>query len=960
MYQKEMIHGFLPVRMREFAELEGTLREYVHEKTGAQLCWLDRADENKTFSIAFKTIPEDSTGVFHILEHSVLCGSDKYPVKEPFVELLKTSVQTFLNAITFSDKTVYPVSSRNGQDFLNLMDVYLDAVFHPAVFRKPEIFRQEGWRFEGEGDDICLQGVVLNEMKGAFASPDTIQSNLLDEMLYPDTCYRFVSGGDPVQIPTLTYEQFLATHRKYYHPSNARISLVGSVDLEACLEKLDAFLHEFDRREGSFDIPMQKPVPAQRRTVPYAISPEENPAQRTIVAQATLLSTFDDDLRNNAVSVLSDYLTGDDDAPLKRAILDAGLAQDFSMGLSSGLQQTSACWTALNTDAEQQEALEQTVRETLTRIVDEGLDRDRLDACFCRYAFQLRDRDSGAPRSLAEAIDMLDDWLYGGDPAQGLLAEDALAALEAALATDFPERLLRELFLENEHLVTLTLVPSPTLNAETAAAETARVRAITERWTEADCALQAERAEALRQFQQTPDSEEALATIPMLRLSDLAQAPSPLDMTETRFGTIPLLRHRVGGRLAFLRAYLEANDVTKEELPVFAVMCSLMGCMGTRRYPRSRLPLEILRATGRLGINPSIIEGETPTRCRVLLSASLSCLPELDERAASLLAEILTATVWDDVALLRDTLQQLTLGAQMSLASAGQTFAVSRIVADLTAHGVALEATGGIEYASWLKQMSTADDEALRALLAQMEGLARRLTVRERLTLSCNEHVTDAALTRFADAIPAGQAAPEAAIYDLPGAQQEGIVIPAAVGFAAMGTNLLHHGRRYNGSYPVLANVLNFNYLWSEIRVQGGAYDCGFAARGSNDLFYYTYRDPQPARSLDVMRNVPAFLRAFCAEQPDLTGYILGAVSTFDPLRSAERKLSAGEARWLRGITEDEVRTRYQELLHTTADDLLALIPVLEALAAENAVCVAAGKPLLDACGESVKDLLSL
>ena len=960
MENRQMIHGFLPIRAREFEELEGTLREYVHEKTGAQLCWLDRADENKTFSIAFKTIPEDSTGVFHILEHSVLCGSDKYPVKEPFVELLKTSVQTFLNALTFSDKTVYPVSSRNGQDFLNLMDVYLDAVFHPAIYRKPEIFRQEGWRFEGEGDAVCLQGVVLNEMKGAFASPDTIQSNLLDEMLLPDTCYRYVSGGDPAHIPELTYEQFLDTHRKFYHPSNARISLVGSVDLDACLKKLDRVLRDYDRQEVCFDIPMQGQIPAQRRTVRYAIGPEEDAAHRTIVAQATLLSTYDDDLRNHAVSVLSDYLTGDDDAPLKRAVIDAGLAQDFTMSLYDGLQQTSACWTALNTDPDKQPALEQTVRETLAQLVDRGLDRERLDACFCRYAFQLRDRESGAPRSLAEAIDMLDTWLYGGDPAQGLLAEDALAELETALATDFPERLLRKLFLDNEHLVTLTLIPSPTLGAETAAEEAARVRAVTEHWTEADRALQAERAEALRLWQQTPDSDEALATIPMLRLSDLAQAPAPLDMTETKLGVIPLLRHRVGGRLAFLRTYLHASDLTLEELPVLALMCSLMGCMATQRYRRADLPLEIMRLTGRLGISPIVVEGKTPDRCSVLLSASLACLPTLGEKAAALLAEILTATVWEDLPLLRDTLQQLTLGAQMSLASAGQKFAVSRIAAGLTAHGAALEAINGVEYARWLKQKSTADDETLRTLLAQMETLARRLVVRERLTLSCSEHVPDAALTCFADAMPAGQTAPKAAEYALSGARREGVLIPAAIGFAGMGTNLLRHGTAYNGSYPVLANVLNFNYLWSEIRVQGGAYGCGLIARNSNDLFYYTYRDPQPVRSLDVMRNAPAFLRAFCAEQSDLTGYVLGAVSAFDPLRSAEMKLSAGEGRWFRRISEEQVQRRYQELIHTTADDLLALVPALEALAAENAVCVAAGKPLLDACGAELEDVLSL
>ena len=952
--QAQKLHGFAPVRAREYAELGGTLREYVHEKTGAQLCWLDRADENKTFSIAFKTIPEDSTGVFHILEHSVLCGSDKYPVKEPFVELLKSSVQTFLNAMTYSDKTVYPVSSRNDRDLLNLMDVYLDAVFHPALYHRPEIFRQEGWRYEGEGESVCRQGVVFNEMKGAFASPERILDMELGRLLFADNCYRHVSGGDPARIPDLSYEQFVANHKKYYHPSNARISLVGSVDLDACLEKIDSFLRAYDRQELCFDIPMQQPRPAQRATASYAIGPDEDPAHRSIVACATLLARYDDDLRNDAFSVLADYLTGDDDAPLKRAVLDAGLAQDFELKLEDGIQQSYAAWAAWNTDPDKQPALEQTVRETLTRLVNEGLDRERLEACFRRHAFELRDRDSGgAPRSLLEALDMLDTWLYGGDPAQGLLVEDALAALEQALATDFPERLLRELFLDNEHSVTVTLVPSATLSAERAAQEQAEVRAITEAWTEADWAAQAERAEALRLWQQTPDSEAALASIPMLKLSDLAEAPVPLRTSETRLADTPLLRHETGSKLAFLRAHFEASDLTLEELPVLTVLCELLGAMGTARYDRTRLPLELMRTVGRIKIKPSITEGKTPESCRILLSTSLACLPEQGEQSAALLGEILTATRWDDLPMLRDNLQQMALDTQMALSSAGHRFALSRLGAGITAHGAAKEYSSGVAYAQWLKQMSAADDETLRGLLAQLEALNRRIAVRERLILSANERVSDAALESLRSVFHvSGQAAPTAAVYTLSGARREGVTIPAAVGFACMGSNLRLHGRKYHGSFPVLANILNYTYLWSEIRVQGGAYGCGFNCRSNGDLFYYTYRDPQPARSLDVMRAAPAYLRTFCAEDPELTGFILGSVSVLDPLRGEEERVTAGENRWLCGVTEADVRRLYAELIHTTPADLLALAPALEELSAEQAVCVTASKPLLEACKE--------
>ena len=958
----EIIHGFRSVRVREFPELNGKLHEYVHEKTGAQLCWLDRPDENKTFSIAFKTLPEDSTGVFHILEHSVLCGSDKYPVKEPFVELLKSSVQTFLNAMTYPDKTVYPVSSRNDRDLLNLMDVYLDAVLHPAIYHKPEIFRQEGWRYEGEGEKLCRQGVVLNEMKGSFASPDTVLEAEVTALLFPDNCYRHVSGGHPEHIPELSCEEFLAKHRKYYHPSNARISLVGSVDLEACLEKIDSFLAPYERLDCSFDIPMQQPLPAQRRTVRYAIGPEEDPANRTVAACASLLASYDDDLRNDAVSVLSDYLTGDDEAPLKRAVLDAGLAQDFNVDLYDGIQQTAVYWNAWNTDPDKLPALEQTVRETIARITAEGLDRERLDACFRRHAFLLRDRDSGRmPRSLVEALEMLDTWLYGGDPAQGLLVEESVAALEKALATDFPERLLREIFLENEHTVNVTLIPSPTLSAENDAKEQADIRARTAGWTDADRAEQAERAEALRVWQQTPDSEEALATIPMLKLEDLAEAPAPLCFESGELDGVTVLRHQTGSRLLFLRAFFEASDLRLPELPVLSVLCRLLGSMATARLDRARLPLEIKRVLGRISFSPTVVEGKSPESCRVLLTAAAACLPEQGGKAAELLAEILTATVWEDLPLLRDNLQQLTLNAQMELSSGGHRYAVTRVASDLTAHGAAREHSSGVEYARWLKQISAADDEALEALLRSMAAMARRLVTRERMSLSVNEQGSEAMLRKLLEAVPAaGTPAPGPARYPLAGARREGVVIPSAVGFAGMGTSLLRHGREYLGSLPVLANVLNYTYLWGEIRVQGGAYGCGFSGRPNGDLFYYTYRDPQPARSLGVMRAAPAYLREFCRDEPDLTGFILGAVSAFDPLRGAEAKMSAGESRWLRGTTEEDVRRWYGELIHTEAADLLALAPALEELAAENAVCVAAGKPLLDACGEDAAERISV
>ena len=960
MQEKDFISGFRVTRVRAVEEIGGTLVEMEHEKSGASLCWLDRPDTNKAFSIAFKTLPEDSTGMFHILEHSVLCGSDKFPIRDPFVELLKSSVQTFLNAITYPDKTVYPVSSRNDRDFLNLIDVYLDAVLHPAIYHRPEIFRQEGWRYEGEGEDLCYSGVVFNEMKGAFASPEAVLECELDRLLFPDVCYRHVSGGDPKHIPDLTYETFLENHRKYYHPSNARISLVGSVDLPAVLEKIDSYLCAYDRRPVRFEIPMQKPVPSAVREAPYEIGEDEPETERTIIACGTLLGTFDDAERDFAASVLADYLTGDNDAPLKRAVIDRGLAQEFSVYVDDGRQQSTLCWKAMNTERERLSALSETVKETVSRIVDEGLDRDRLEACFRRYAFELRDREDGAaPRSLLEALDLLDTWLYGGDPLDALVVEPALNAIEAKLDTDCFERLLKELFLENTHTATVVLVPSRTLGAKKRKEEQERLNRERAAWTEEDRKRIRAEAESLSAWQQTPDSDEALACVPMLKIDDLSDRPEPLPMRETRQNGVTVLRHALSDNTVYFKAIFAASDLSADELPVFSVLCRLLGDLKTARHDRCALPLAIKKTIGRLDFSPTVLPGSDAKHCRVMLTASAACLPEQAQNAAELLGEILTQTIWDDVELVRERLRQISIGAKLALPAEGNRYGLMRVSSFYTAHGMANERIGGISFIQWLKQ--TIESDAYADLLRAMRDMAARLITRERLTFSCSETLPEPVFDTFFDLLPKG-AAPTVseACYPLPGMRQEGIVIPAQIGFAVTGSNLFLHGRQYTGSIPVLANVLNYMYLWSEIRVQGGAYGCGFGGRDSGNLYFYTYRDPQPARSLEVIGRTSEFVRAFAADDPELTGSILSAVSAFDPLRTPEEKMTAAENRWFRGVTDAEIVRRYRQLLKTRPEDLVALCDALDELMQDRAICVVGSKELIDACGDSLTSVITM
>ena len=955
------IHHFTVKRVRELPEIQARLWELEHDKNGAQLVWLERADENKTFSIAFKTIPENDTGVFHIIEHSVLCGSDKYPVKEPFVDLLKSSVQTFLNALTFPDKTVYPVSSRNNRDFLNLIGVYMDAVLRPAIYHKPEIFRQEGWRYElPEDGKPVYQGVVLNEMKGDMTQAYSILFAEISSLLFPDNCYRFNSGGDPAHIPDLSYEEFIASHKRYYHPSNARISLVGSVELEPVLALIDSYLNEYERLDVDASIPMQPPVPHTVRETRYEIGQEEPENERFIVAGAAACGRFDEQKKNFAAKVLADYLAGDNEGPLKRAILDAGLGQEVEVMLEDGLQQSVFAWTVFNTGREQEPAIRRTVRDTVEKLAEGGLDRERLEACVNRFAFGLRDRDGGwAPRSLGEALDILESWLYDGDPAQPLLFDESLNEISREIGTGYYEALLRELFLSEEGSVELMLVPSKTLGEERRAKEAARIEAESADWTPERLAELKKQAEALALWQQTPDSPEARATIPTLKLSDLSETLEPVSACVEKEGETTVLRHMLDSGIGYARLHFAASDVSPEELPCLALLGELLSKLPTEKHDSAALQNRIKQKLGKLSFSASAQPGAAAETAGVLFSVSASFLEENSAEAAALIGEILRGTRFADTKILSDTLKQSAMNGQMMLTARGNLYASLRASAQLTAQGAAREALSGFSYLRFLKEHSADGEEALQALLEKLRALAVRVFTRERLTLSLSDKAGEAA--QWAELVPAdGVCAPGETAFALLEEKPEGVLIPADVGFAAEAGDMRLYGKRYSGCLPVLANILNFEYLWGEIRVQGGAYGCGFEARENGELFYYTFRDPQPAHSLGVFDGAAAFIRSFCAQQPDLTRYILGSVSELDPLRNSEQKITLAERLYFRGKTQEDLNRAYRELLHTSREDLLAQCELLEDVKEKGKTCVVAGQAQIDACGGQLQEILKL
>lgn len=950
MQTNDVIHSFRVTRVREISELDGTVYEFVHEKTGAELVWIAREDENRTFAIAFKTIPEDSTGVFHILEHSVLCGSEKYPVKDPFVELLKSSVNTFLNAMTYPDKTVYPISSRNHKDFMNLMDIYLDAVLNPKIYEKPEIFRQEGWRYEFDGEGRAqLQGVVLNEMKGAYSSVGAVLENAMNKLMFPTSPYGYESGGCPENIPDLTYDEFIAMHRKYYHPSNARIVLVGSVEIEEALALIESFLNKYDRIDADFSIPYEGRITYSEQETPYEIGPEESPEGRTVIATGYKLCRFDEKEKIFAASILADYLAGDNDAPLKKAILSRSLGQEVSVTLHDGIQEPWMSWEIRNTDRDKLDEIKSVITGVISELAENGLDRERLEASYSSYAFRVRDREATFALSLAEAMTTLDSWLYGGDPTLFLTVEELLDSMEKNLDTGYFEKLLREIFLDNTDSACAILVPSNTLGAEKAAEEAKRLSEIQSSWSDAELAEKKAELAALRAWQETPDSPEALATIPVLKLSDLDRKVEDLRPEVGEEDGFTVLTHKFDTKLVTLHLVFNVSDLSDGEIPAVELMINLLGKLGTAGRSSEQLRIAIKKFGNRFV--HSLITSKSRDTAAFYLIGGFTSLPSRQKEAADVTAEILTETDFSDLDAVRTILKQEILSWRQSAISSGHALGVTQARASVCVEGLITERKTGLSYYKLLKKLDAASDEELTAYLGRIKELMGRIFSRRRMLVGRSENLEEGIWQSLADRLPEGEPGPEKCRFEPEKPRRLGIVIPAQVGYAVKAACRDKPGRGFSGSEYVLQNILNFSYLWSEIRVLGGAYGCGYSHRSDLTAVFYSYRDPKPERSLRVFDGAADFLRSYLDSKPDLTAPILGAYSSINPHISSKTRMLYAEGRYLKGDTYEYLCRQLDQFLATDAAALEAFIPLLEDHAAEGTVAVVAGKQLIDSFG---------
>ena len=941
----DRVGGFEVTAVTPVPEVKGTLVRMSYPKNGAELAWLDRDDDNMTFSIAFRTIPQDDTGVAHILEHSVLCGSEKYPVKEPFVELLKSSFATFLNAWTSSDYTAYPCCSRNRKDFLNLVDVYMDAVLHPLSVKSPLPFRQEGWHWDLEGPDAELgrNGVVYSEMKGAFANPERLLYHELCRMLFPDNTYRFVSGGDPARIPDLTFEKYKEFYFRHYHPSNARIFLDGRVDLPAVLAKLDAYLAPYSRQTVDASVPFQKPVSAAK-TIPYEIAPGENPANKTLVADAWVFAPWKDREKGLAFDVLSDALADSNEAPLTKALLARGLCEDVGLWCG-GNAQRAATFYAKNVKDGKADEVRRVMRETLEDLAANGLDHARIAAVLDRHEFREREKDTGGfPRGLAYFSDANEAWMYGGDPVEAFRHAHLYASLRAKLETGWFEKFLREALLDNPHHAQLTMTPSATLAAERTAAEKKALAAVKAGWSKKELDDVLVLTRELAAFQKRADAPEDLAKLPRLAVADVpVRGPERVqNLTQMECGSVvPVLSPRTGANgITYVMLSFQLHGLSREELADVPLLTSLFGQLATEKYPVLALRSEIDSRLGRFNVSEDV-QGQASGEAAAYVNVTVCALEEKKDEIIRLVPEILLKTKFDDVKAIGDILrQQRRMKEQGTMGIGARNYAMRRAHAALSERGLREEILEGLTQIRHLQKLDDAYAKDGAAICKRLDALRGQIFTRSRIALCCLADNTPADWARgLVTTFPASSAWWRFAPYGVSPKVAEGFRTPGKVAFAAKASR----PGPYVGSSVVAARVLTLDYLWDEIRVRGGAYGANFRVRSDGDGGYLSWNDPKPGRTLGCYDKSGDALRAFAKGDASLDRYIVSAVASTEPYETPSAEVSNAATRFLQGRTPEDVQRLRGEMLRTTKGDLLKFADVLDGLTKDGSICVVGG-----------------
>lgn len=960
--------GFRLDRIERIDEINGTAYEMKHEKSGARLIYIDSPDSNKVFNIAFRTTPHNSTGVAHIMEHSVLCGSRKFPLKEPFVELVKGSLNTFLNAMTYPDKTMYPVASKNDKDFHNLMDVYLDAVFYPRVREDAEIVMQEGWHYELENadDELTYKGVVFNEMKGVYSSPDSVLERQMMRELFPDTTYGVDSGGDPDYITDLTYEEFQEFYRVHYHPSNSYIFLYGDMNIEEQLAFLnDEYLSHFDAIEVHTEVALQAPFTEGKVvSYPYSVGSEEPTDNRTLHSFAYVLPDVTPE-HSLAFEVLTHALLTSPAAPLKQALVKAGIGSDVSGYYLDSIRQPMWTVQATGSNLDKQADLQRIVESTLQDLCDKGLDKELLEASLNSIEFALRESDfGGRPIGLAYIIRMMDNWLYDNDPLELLHYEEALTNIRNGLAGTYFEDLIRHSILNNNHKVLVSIYPERGLQERKDAEVKEHLAAVKANMTKEEIDAIVEQTKRLKIRQETPDSDEALASIPLLELSDLNPNMEAVERRESKIGntTVHFVPTFTKG-INYVGLYFKLNCLTEEDLFYADILSDILGRVDTSERGYEALAKDINMNLGGLSSDITAISKDgkrdefTPLMI-VRAKALHTKLPDL----CRLINEVVQKADYSDDSRLTELVQESKAIWDNEAFRRGNSIVSQRVMAQVSAVGKFRD-NGNLGYYQKISELAS-NPAALPLLPEKLAEVARKIFRANNVDIMfVGEEGELEAFKNLMKPLVETWDTTELSndvlqITRLSG--NDGIVTAGKVQYVAQGGNFIDHGFKHVGPMSVLETILRYEYLWIRIRVQGGAYGAFANFYDDGNMIFCSYRDPNLLETLDVYKELPQYLRDFTLTDREMRKYIIGTMSSLDlPMTPALRGPRAMGMYFSGAKLEDKVEFRKQ-VIACKPEDIVALADVVEPVLNDNHICTMGNEQKIKDAGNIFDNIVSL
>ena len=945
-----------------------------HKKTGARVMLIENDDENKVFNIAFRTPPKDSTGVAHILEHSVLCGSREFPLKDPFVELVKGSLNTFLNAMTYPDKTCYPVASCNDRDFQNLMHVYLDAVFYPNIYKKEEIFRQEGWNYHLENKEGPLKynGVVYNEMKGAFSSPDDVLEREIMNSLFPDTTYGCESGGDPVNIPDLTYENFLDFHRRYYHPSNSFIYLYGNMDMEEKLAFIDEhYLSAFDALAIDSQIKDQESfVRVKDIRKNYPIAENEGEEDNTYLSYNMVVGQAKDINLSLAFEVLDYALLSAPGAPLKQALLDAKIGKDIYGSFEDGIKQTYFSIVAKGANLSQKEEFVKVIRDTLTKIAEEGIDKKAVKAGINYYEFRFREADfSSYPKGLMYGLDILSSWLYDDEkPFCEVQLLEGFEFLKKAAEEGYFEELIRKYLLDNTHGSILSLVPERGLAAKRDQELEERLENYRSSLSDEELTKMVECTKALEAYQESEENPEALTCIPMLSRGDIKKEITGFTNEEHFVDDSLFLYHDVcTNGIGYADLLFEIHNFDTDTVHYLGLLKSVLGAVDTENYSYGELFNEVNARTGGIAYGIEVYDSATDTDAfRAMFAVRGKALyPEMDFMF-SMIREVLTTSRLDDTKRLYEIIARVKSRAQANLVSAGHSTAVLRGASYASPMAAFQDEMAGIGYYQFIEKLEKNFDSCKEEIVKNLRKVMEEVLRPENFSVSYTgeRESLDAVKVQAGEikkVLFNGQK-PETSSQPSCTKKNEAFKTSGQVQYVAQSGNFRKKGLEYTGTLEILKVILSYDYLWINIRVKGGAYGCMSGFKRSGESFLVSYRDPHLKRTLEVYKGVPDYIRAFEADEREMTKYIIGTISNKDVPRTPQMQGSISKCAYFSQVTEEMLQKERDQILGARKEDIQALAAIVEAVLSDEQICVVGSETAISKAEDvfmEVKPLIS-